>query len=151
MNAKELRKGLLKLKRSIRPVAEQTVRETEEAFIEAQKSQLLRGESAKGTKLAKYRTQSYAAIKHLQNPLAGFGQVDLHRTGAFFSGFRLNLAGSKIRLYSTDQKAPFLLQKYNDDLVFGLTVPNLAEVVEKSYKPAFKKNILTLINPSNGI
>lgn len=135
------------LKQNIRPVAEATARQLAPDFEDAQREQLRHGTSAKGGRLRPYRSPAYAKKKAAMNSLPGYGNPDLKLTGAFYRGIKINITGSKIRLYSTDQKAPMLLQKYSEDAVFGLTPPNLADFTETKYKPAYKQNLQPLLNP----
>lgn len=87
--------------------------------------QLFKGIDSKGQKLKpKYSRVRYARAKNTVNPLPGYGTPDLKLTGDFYRDFYLKAEPErKFSLFSSDEKAPKLQEKYGED-IFGLTADN---------------------------
>ena len=86
-------------------------------FVEAIQEQQYSGRQ--GNKGYKYRNKAYEQRKREMNPSAG-GQVDLFVTGEFSRGIFATVSDG-VKLFSRDEKADLLTQKYegiwffNDD------------------------------------
>lgn len=97
----------------------------QDIITDLNKEQLQEGKTPKGQKLKPdYSRVRYARAKQQQNPLPGFGTPDLKLTGKFYSEFYLTAKNKEFTLYSSDFKTEFLVPKYGEENIFGLTVEN---------------------------
>lgn len=84
-------------------------------------------------KIGSYRSYDYAQDKNIQNPLAGFGNVDLIRTGAFSNSlFPVRYSGYYL-FDSGDSKTADLKRKYGKDIM-GLNQNTFNVIQEKIYR-----------------
>jgi hypothetical protein len=72
------------------------------------------------------------------NPLPPFRVPDLHLTGAFYGGMKLDVSGDSFTITSTDGKTPELVEKYGED-IFGLSEEGAQLVKEEITMPAMRK------------
>lgn len=113
-------------------------------IIDLQKVQLLKGVKADGKKIGKYKNNSYAAKKFSQNPLAGFGNVDLKLTGDFAFGIFVDVRTQSFVIDSQDNKTDKIFKRYGDP--FGLNKKSKVELIPPLKKTMVKniKNKLRL-------
>ena len=122
-----------------------SVMEHEDELIKLNQDQLLQGEKADETQVGTYKWNSYANQKYIQNPRAGFGNVDLRKTGAFFNWFYVTLKGrNQFTLSSSDDKTSGLVSKY-DANIFGITPPNSRIAGEQYVQPTLIQKIKDLL------
>ena len=102
-------------------------------MIALNKQQLLHGLSDLGTKIDPgYKNAKYADDKYGQNPLAGYGNPDLFRTGKFYASFYIRFTEDGWESGSTDDKAAKLEKKYNENGgIFGLDDESIQELADK--------------------
>lgn len=111
------------------------------AIVDLNLDQLDEGQTATLEKLRpKYRNVSYALQKQTLNPKPGYGNPDLKVTGDFYEGFKAELRGHILEIYSTDYKAPKLEQKYAN--IYGLTPDNFTELIDQVILPELQKGVL---------
>lgn len=96
-----------------------------DTIVDINKDQLQEGNRKDGAKIKEgYKSESYADFKFKMNKRAGFGNVDLKKTGAFYDGFKLKVLGKgEFDIYSTDWKSEMLRAKYGGQTsidIFGL-------------------------------
>ena len=125
-------------------VATESIDETREVIKQKQRDQLLQGLKADGTKIGKYRNSFYAEKKHAQNPLAGFGNVDLKLTGDLYSELFVDVRSSSFVIDSADEKTGELVKKYGDP--FGLTSDSKVEYINESLQKVFVDNIKKIVS-----
>jgi len=108
---------------------------SEPEILREQRIQLLEGKKANGQPIGKYRSLKYAAKKAQQNPLAGFGNVDLNLTGAFQSAVFLSVTSTSFIFESPDEKTAMLIGKYGDP--FGLSYASRVIVINERLRKEF--------------
>jgi hypothetical protein len=108
-----------RLRDNLTVIAEESVSQSKDGFIEAQKAQLEQGSNATGESFRKYRNPAYARLKNAMNPLPGLGNPDLKYTGSFYRGIYATVQNGRITVGSSDSKAQALEASYKN--VFGLT------------------------------
>jgi len=92
-----------------------------------------------------YKNVDYADEKHEQNPRAGYGNVDLIRTGAFINSFRLNKPNQNKYIFgATDPKKTKLVDKYGD--IMGLKQQTFEDFQYVIIKPLFIDDLKKIIN-----
>lgn len=124
---------------NVETVSEEAVSATSENISEENKKQLFEGFDKEQQKLSEYRNPVYAEVKNRMNPLPGFGNPDLKKTGAFYQGIQVRVEGAVIRTDSSDPKNDALVKKYGD--IFGLGGKFKAEYISKFLRPAFFKQL----------
>lgn len=126
----------------ISALAVDIIASSKQELIDKNKSQLMdEGANKQGVKLRRYASNSYAARKNAMNPFPGFGVPDLYRTGAFQSGFRLQLLSkNSFEIMSTDSKSNDLTRKYGKD-IFGLSADNKEEYRNETMQPELVKAV----------
>ena len=89
-----------------------------------------------GTIIGFYQERNYAFEKVRNNPLAGFGHVDLVDEGNLWKGIRISPFGNDIEVFSIDAKYNAISDKYGD-VNFNLSDEErnivVAKVVEEIY------------------
>lgn len=99
--------------------------DVQDIITDLNKGQLIQGLTPKGQKLKpKYSRVKYARAKNQLNPLPGLGTPDLKLKGDFYSEFYLTAKNKEFTLHSSDFKTEFLIPKYGQENIFGLTVEN---------------------------
>lgn len=92
----------------------------EDSIIDFVKERWSRGKRPEGGIIGTYKSAEYALFKHSINPLAG-GNVDLTLTRSLRNELRLfPLGNGDIKIFSSDEKALVIAEKYGED-VYGLT------------------------------
>lgn len=79
-----------------------------------------------------YKNMDYASEKHKQNPLPGFGKVDLFFNGNLSDDITLKKVGDSFKVYSTDDKYVKIADKYGAE-EFGLTDEQMQEFLHELY------------------
>lgn len=95
------------------------IKDNEEAVLDVNRSQLLKGIDADGNKLKRYKNRDYAIFKSILNPN---GVTDLRLTGRLYARMFINTQKFAVIYDSSDRKAPMLKQKYGN--IFGITEEN---------------------------
>jgi len=101
-------------------------------LIRLVKNRLKYGQSVDGGVIGTYQSEEYAQQKHHQNPLAGYGNVDLFLTGDLSDDITVVKRGEKYEIFSTDEKYKKLANKYGAE-EFGLTDEQLQEFLYECY------------------
>jgi len=101
-------------------------------LIRLVKNRLKYGQSVDGGVIGTYQSEEYAQQKHEQNPLAGYGNVDLFLTGSLSDDITVTKKGEKFEIFSTDEKYKKLASKYGAE-EFGLTEEQLQEFLYECY------------------
>jgi len=91
-------------------------------------------------KIGTYANPEYAAAKHAQNALAGYGYVDLIKTGAFANSLFPVQSGRGFIFDSGNSKAPKLIEAYGRDIM-GLNQRTFAKVEALYYVTPIAKYI----------
>lgn len=119
---------------NIDQLAIEAVEETRDQLLDIQRDQLLHGERKDGSKIGKYKSESYAAKKLSQNPLAGSGNVDLKFTGEYYQELFVDIRNETLVIDSAASvdKINSIIDKYGDPL-------GLNEVSLNEYKLISKK------------
>lgn len=124
---------------NIRQVAEDSIYESRDEIKELQIDQLKHGLKKDGTPIGKYRNAAYAARKNQQNPLAGFGNVDLILTGDLKNQIFVDVREDSFVIDSADEKTGGLIKKYGDP--FGLTEDSNASLIKAPLRPTFVRKM----------
>ena len=97
------------------------------------------GKRPDGSIIGEYRNFAYAMLKQQQNPLAN-GNVDLILDGGLNKNLVVNhLHGSLFNIFSTDNKAVSIAEKYGLD-VYGLSADEEIEVINEAIKRVYDKS-----------
>lgn len=115
-----------------RKTIEDTIQLNSLEVIRMVKNRLRYGQGVNGGTIGKYQNLEYAQEKHAQNPLAGFGNVDLFLTGALSDDITVIKENNRFFILSTDEKYEMLANKYGADQ-FGLTIDQMAEFLYECY------------------
>lgn len=121
-------------------VIEQSVAETADSYANLNAEQMHKGINSQGEQIGQYKSEAYAEMKNIQNPLPGFGVVDLRLTGDFYAGIKTTVSGEKVTTESSDPKNDQLVEKYGP--VFGLSDRYRREYLNEGLRPVFKGKIL---------
>ena len=108
--------------------------ETQDMIIELNKEQLTIGQDTTGGEVGQYFSDEYATAKQAIGSKAPFGVVDLLLTGDFYEGFDTTLTGDSVLVFSNDEKADDLEQKYGSE-IYGLTEENLNRLIHQQIIP----------------
>lgn len=99
------------------------------------------GEDNLGIKLPAYKSKVYAAEKVFKNPGLPFGQPDLKLTGAFYSGFKVDVGYTGVfTVDSSDSKASKLEAKYGVN-IYGLNKANKIKYGKDTVYPELIKYV----------
>lgn len=93
---------------------------TKTEIVAYQQGQMLRGKDRFGGQIGKYKNPDYARRKANQNPLAGYGNVDLRDKGPFQQNIKVVTFIDSVQIFSTDEKNEDLTEKYGEK-IFGLS------------------------------
>lgn len=94
---------------------------------------------------ASYKKKWYAKIKNEQNPRAGYGNVDLIKTGAFINSFKIaKPKGNKYLFDATDSKKNKLKRKYKQ--IMTLKQETFDDFQYVFIKDLFIKDLREIIN-----
>lgn len=97
-----------------------------------------KGKRPSGEIIGSYKDYGYEMMKLQQNPLAG-GNVDLILDGGLNENLVVNyLNGSFFNIFSTDEKAVSIAERYGLD-VYGLTTEEETMVLEEAKNRVFIK------------
>lgn len=118
---------------NISQVIQSTVEDTKEVMADLQTDQMLHGKNAFGNPIGSYASEEYAEQKHVQNSLAGFGQVDLRKEGDFYRGITVTANANSVTITSRDGKTDKLVSKYGEE-IFGLS-PQYKAIYMEDFKP----------------
>lgn len=129
----------------IHEIIETSVEETKDEIAVLNRSDLLQGLKADGTKIGDtdpYRFPLYAQEKNEQNSLPGLGNPDLKLTGAFYAGINVtvNRGQNSFTIDSDDQKSGMLQKKYGN-LIFGLTQASKSLYALETLKPILLEKV----------
>ncbi len=128
------------LQTSVAAIIKDFIQANSKGIADENRLQLLRGETANGGKMRKYRSRSYERKKRAMNALAG-GLTDLKLTGAFHKGIVFNPNTQEIKATSDPHK---LVKKYEDKVIFGLNAKsriNYKEKYEQKFIDFYKKRV----------
>lgn len=138
---------LIRNTRTIKPteVVGESIEATKQALIRLQRLQMLMGYRSDGKRIGKYRNKDYAVTKAVQNPLAGFGFMDLRLEGYFQNDIFVDVRENSMVFGSVNEKTPDLVNRVGET-IFGLNAKNRAEYVNSYLRPEavkrFKEQIL---------
>lgn len=130
---------------SLKKTVGDTIHINSTEIIRLVKNRLKYGQSVYGGKVGTYASEEYAAMKHQQNPLAGFGNVDLFLTGSLSDDITVIKKGERFEILSTDEKYSKIANKYGAE-EFGLTEDQLQEFLHECYISSLN----TIINKTYG-
>lgn len=128
-------------KLSIKQTVEDGLEATKEELIKLQRLQMLKGERSDGKKIGKYKNDRYAAKKAAQNPLAGFGNIDLKLTGDTHAAIFADVRENSVVIDSADMKTLFLVERFGES-IFGLKPENASEYSLNYLGPDVTKRIV---------
>ena len=114
--------------------------QTQEDYVELNLDQMLHGITSDGFVIGLYENEAYAIEKHIRNPLAGYGIVDLRDEGNFYAATYMSLNGNIISIQSADPKDPQLEKKYSTK-IWGLTYENRRKYIQVYYAPNLIKKL----------
>ena len=127
---------------SIRNQFKQEVKEYESQIIDWVVDRWKHGKGVDGDVIGQYQNDDYAIFKNQQNPLAGFGNVDLIDSGDLKDGLFIEELGSLFVIKSRDEKYRMLANKYGAE-EFGLTEKQMKEILEE-IKNSVLENIINI-------
>jgi hypothetical protein len=127
-------------KANIDKVITESMEEVAPLITDRQRDQWIQGLNSKGQKIRRYRSASYAKLKHAMNPVAGLGFWDLDLTGQFKKETFTEIRGDKVIIDSTNEKTQSLVDRAGEE-IFGLNKPTKKELINDDLQPVFMKNI----------
>lgn len=125
---------------NVEPSARRAFLETQDDYIDLNLDQLAHGLNADGEKIGKYALEEYAIYKFEQNPLPGFGFVDLRLDGGLYGGAYASLRGNVITIQSIDPKNANIELKYGT-IIWGLSADRKTLYINKNYRPSLIKQL----------
>lgn len=126
-------------KNNIQDHLKKEVREYEAQIIDYVVDRWRHGKGVNGDVIGKYQNEDYAIFKHQQNPLAGFGNVDLMLNEDLKNGLFLEERSNMFIIKSRDKKYQMLANKYGEE-EFGITTQQMTEIIAE-----IKQNVLETI------
>lgn len=117
MTVRELNDKLQAL--DIDELTRQAVKMNEDKILDLNREQMETGKNTEGQTIGAYRSKSYANFKKAIGSRAPFRVPDLKLTGEFHERMILEVDDNQYFIYSTDEKAGMLAEKYAK--IFGLT------------------------------
>lgn len=122
-----------------------TIKSNAERMLTLNKEQLKEGFDKQGKRLREYRSDLYAQVKNRMNPLPGYGNPDLFKTGAFFEEFTLRVEQKfYFYMYSQDDKYYRLVKDYGKD-IFGLGDNKREDLIEGGFGDDLVKRVKTVV------
>ena len=115
MEVDELIKALQRV--NVADVARDAVARNTGKAADLLREQLYSGRDGLGRLLRRYRSSSYADIKHSMNPAPGYGNPDLYLTGAFHRSLKAESTQEGVTFSSFDTKAADLVNKYSEAIL----------------------------------
>lgn len=125
-------------KLDLNKVMVEAVKEHENTIVDLNKVQMRSGYDSEGEIKPKYRSNYLRKKQRLSTYKAGSG-VDLYLTGLFQGQMAARFTGNDLEIYSSDSKAPDLLEKYGEQ-IFELN-ETYKEHVHKFTTPTFYKMV----------
>lgn len=116
----------------------EAVKEHENTIIDLNKVQMRSGYDSEGEIKPKYRSKYLRKKQRLSTYKAG-SCVDLYLTGMFQGQMAARFTGNDLEIYSSDSKAPDLLEKYGEQ-IFELN-ETYKEHVHKFTTPTYFKKV----------
>lgn len=102
---------------------------------EAKEIEFTQGHKPDNSNIGRYRSNAYAREKNIQNPIAGFGNVDLIRTGRFMRElYPYRTSGSRYLFATRLDYGRDLLKRYGQDIL-GLNENTFFQLQVNLYKP----------------
>lgn len=121
------------------------VKEYESQIIDYVVDRWRHGKGVNGDVIGQYQNEDYAIFKHQQNPLAGYGNVDLMLNDDLKDGLFIQEQGSLFVIKSRDRKYTMVANKYGAE-EFGITPEQMKEILQEIKSNVFE----TMINNSYG-
>lgn len=122
-----------------------TIKSNSERMLTLNKEQLKEGFDKQGKRLREYRSDLYAQVKNRMNPLPGYGNPDLFKTGAFFEEFTLRVEQKVyFYMYSQDAKYFTLVKNYGKD-IFGLGDRKREDLIEGGFRDDLVKRVKSVV------
>lgn len=100
----------------------QAIQLNEKAMVQINREQMEVGKNAEGQSIGYYRSLSYANFKKNIGSRSPFRIPDLKLTGDFHKGMAMDVEDNKYFIYSTDDKAPDLTDRYGP--IWGIAPEN---------------------------
>jgi len=117
---------------------------TRENLKDEQIDQLKHGINGSGIRIGKYKNAKYSQYKHILNPLAGLGNVDLILNHDFSNAIQAYPGSSTVVFTSADVKFKYLTAKYGN--ILGIAGDNKTEYIEMYMAPQATQNIINQIH-----
>lgn len=130
------------------------MKQTVANLVEADKGQVIRkakknelefGLRPDFKKIGQYRNDDYAFIKNLQNPLAGYGNIDLIRTGAFVNSLFPVRRGNGFIFDSNVDYRDNLIENHGEAPIVGLNQKTFNKIQIDVLAPELRKEIKQIL------
>ena len=119
------------------------IKERQYEYISLLRGNLIIG-FAKNRRIGIYKSRRYAQMKYKISQRAGFGNVDLRLTGAFYEGLRLTIMRDRFIVESSDKKSNILEERYGKD-IFILSAEAHSKFIRNVFH-VFKDKAITSTN-----
>jgi len=144
MDLNQLKKLQAKLKQINQVKIEQDLKteilDNADEIVKLVRERWKQGKRPDGSIIGEYKSFAYQQEKLLRNPLAN-GNVDLIDTGDLNRQLVVNhLSGSLFNIFSTDEKAVNIAEKYGLD-VYGVTKEEEFDIMQEAGNRVMKKNL----------
>lgn len=118
----------------------QTMVESSEQILDANRSQLKKGFKSNGERVGVYASPAYEREKIRMNPEAN-GYVDLTYTGDFTAELTLRPVNTiRANIYSQDEKAKKLEGKYGV-AIYGVSTENIGKINQEGFQDKLADNV----------
>ena len=125
-------------------IIQDSFNDTQYQFELIQQNQLIAGKTNTGDPISPpYKNEKYSTKKNAMNPLPGPGIPDLFLTGSFSKQINAIPEGDRILIFSNDEKAPVLEDKYKN--IFGLGTNFKIQYLNENLGPSLREKITNFI------
>ena len=119
------------------------IKEKEHDYVTLLRSNLIEG-FASNSRIGIYKSRRYAEKKYKLSQRAGFGNVDLRLTGAFYAALRITIRKETFLVDSSDKKSDILEGRYGKS-IFILSDEGHRKFIRLAFR-AFKERAIPTIN-----
>lgn len=130
---------------TLREMVYEDILANEKILLDLKEEEFEMGNIRSNFTTSRYKLYDYAREKNEQNPMAGFGNVDLIRSGSFLNSFKLKKPEQNKYLFkASDSKTPELIRKYGN--IMSLNQETFNDFQFVVIKPLFVEKLRKIIN-----
>lgn len=130
---------------NVEQVAETSLSAISSDLVDAQKDQLEKGQDSEGDKIRWQKDSHYPYTKPYERRKSKLGLqtevVDLKLSGDYYNELQARVESGKVVIKSMNDKAVYLEENYNKDLINGLNPEHKVVIINEKLRPVFLRNI----------